>query len=185
MTFKAEGGASIELRYNASNLPTPVSTLKPDGGGPDFRKSRWGMSKAEVIASEGKPGAEQDGKLLYATEVAGLNAAAIFEFDKYSEPNEYLINSAKWVEGLKAKYGTPTPQIEWVNEMFKEDRTKYGLAISAGHLKIRNVWTTPRTNIVQFLVGSNYTISMGIVYGSKALQAEFEQQKKAVERSVF
>lgn len=164
----------------------------------DFRQTKWGMSKEQVIAAEGKPGHDEPDRLLYQTEVAGLKAGIAFEFvngklaratyvlmERYAEPNQYIINSERWVEALKEKYGEPRSDVRWLNDLYRNDQKKYAFAISAGHLVIRNSWETERTKIQHIVNGQNFAISVGIAYTSKELEAELEKKAKEAQKTVF
>lgn len=164
----------------------------------DFRQAKWGMSKEQVVASEGKPASDTPDRLLYQTDVAGLKAAMTFEFvngklakagyalmEKYVEPNQYIINGARWVEGLKEKYGEPKPDTQWLNDLYRNDQKKWAFAISAGHLIVRNSWETERTKIQHIIAGQNFEISVGLYYTSKELESDLEKKAKEVQKSVF
>jgi len=209
VTIKMSGYKTIETKVlpdgtnNCVFGPTlekllDVSAPPNTGSVYDFRQTNWGMSKEQVIASEGKPVSDGPDRLLYQTEVAGLKAGMEFEFlngklasagyvlmEKYVEPNQYIISSNRWLEGLRAKYGEPKANIQWLNDLYRNDQTKYGLAISAGHMLIHNSWETERTNIEHIISGQNFEISVGITYTSKELQAELEKKAKEAQKTIF
>ena len=164
----------------------------------DFRQTKWGMTKEQVIASEGDPIRDEPNLLLYVTSVAGLKTSMGFEFvdgklartiyalmEKYVEPNQYVINSSRWVNGLKNKYGEPQSDIQWLNDLYRSDEKKWEVAISAGHLIIKNFWETERTTIQFVISGKNFKTSAGIVYTSKELGHELDRQSKEAQKSVF
>jgi len=105
--------------------------------------------------------------------------------EKYVEPNQYVVNGARWMEGLKEKYGEPKPDVQWLNDLYRDDQKKYAFAISAGHLIIRNSWETEGTKIQHIITGKNFEISVGINYKSKELGSEVEKRAKEAQRSVF
>jgi hypothetical protein len=164
----------------------------------DFRQTRWGMTKEQVIITEGKSTSDAPDRLVYETDVAGLKAAMAFDFvdgklvsagytlvEKYPEPNQYIINGARWIAGLKETYGEPKPDVEWLNDLYRNDQKKYAFAISAGHLVIRNSWETGRTKIQHIIAGKNFEMSVSIHYTSKELGVEPEKKAKEVQRRVF
>jgi hypothetical protein len=87
----------------------------------DFRKTRWGMTKQEVIKSEkSKAASDEPDSLIYATKILGLDAVLLYEFindklmgsgyiitEKYSNENKYIEEYNDIVAALKKKYGKP------------------------------------------------------------------------------
>ncbi len=189
--------SNLEMEVFAPYTP---STAETDF---DFRQTKWGMSKEQVIAAEGTPVAATEGKdqldqLGYETEVAGLKASTILAFvngkmaragyvllETYAEPNQYVISFGRWLDGLKEKYGAPKPDIQWLNDLYRKDEKKYAFAISAGHLIIRDSWETERTTIQLIMSGKNFQVTVAIIYTSKELQAELEKKEKDLQKKVF
>src|SRR5208283_3101643 len=66
-----------EVLQAAAEESKAVSKAAPEF---DFRQTKWGMSKEQVIATEGKPASDEPEKLLYETKVTGLKAAMTFDF---------------------------------------------------------------------------------------------------------
>ncbi len=182
----------VEMEVLAPYTPSKAETEF------DFRQTTWGMSKEQVIATEGKPISETPDRLLYQTNVAGLKAAMMFEFingklartgydllEKYTEPNQYIITGTRWVEALNEKYGEPKPDVQWLNDLYRNDQKKWAFAISAGHLVIRDSWDTQRTKIQYIVAGTNFEISVVVHYTSKELEAELAKKSKEAQKSVF
>ena len=100
--------------------------------------------------------------------------------EKYVEPNQYVIAGARWMDGLKQKYGESNADIQWLNDLYRSDQKKYAFAISAGHLIIRNSWETERTKIQHIIAGKNFEISVGVSYTSKELGSDLEKKAKNI-----
>lgn len=150
----------------------------------DFRRTRWGMTKEQVIAGEGTPASQTAVGLVYLLQVAGLKSALTYDFEsgrlarakyalleKYSEPSQYVVAAAAWLDALKERYGEPKQEIRWLNNAYRDDSAKYALAIASGHLEVRNMWETPRTRIAYATTGGNGTISVRITYAGRQLAA--------------
>ena len=79
----------------------------------------------------------------------------------------------------------PKPDIQWLNDLYRSDQKKWGLAISAGHLINKNSWETERTTVQFVISGKNFETSVGITYTSKKLGPELDRQSKEAQKSVF
>lgn len=157
-----------------------------DTNEPDFRNARWGMTMSEVRASEtacslrvvGDDGTD----LIGSTSLAGYFAMVGYEFDRagrlvkgiyvldemHTEANRYLDDFDDLKALLTAKYGEPVSDYPiWKNELFKNQRTSWGLAAQMGHVTFGSIWETPRTRITMILTGDNFTVTHGIIYTSK------------------
>jgi hypothetical protein len=164
----------------------------------DFRRTKWCMSKEQVITIEGHPAQDTSDRLIYETDVVGSKVGLTFEFvnnklakagyvliDKYHEPNQYLLTYAKWVSALNEKYGSGKMESNWLNNLYRSDSSKYGFAISAGHLIVKNRWQTKRTEITAVAGGQNFQVSVGVVYLSKELKPELEKKATDAQKRVF
>lgn len=164
----------------------------------DFRKANWGMSVEQVKASEDKkPDFEGDiasGFILsYEVQIDSKDYYCVYFFledklyntgyafsENHTNKNDYIQD----YDGLKGllikKYGEPNKkrllsiydreEIYWGYELYKDDESNWGLAISVGELSYVSIWETPTTEIELILDGDNYEISLRIVYISKELE---------------
>lgn len=169
------------MRYLLFLLITLFLTFKSQS---QVRKTKWGMTKKEVISSESiKPLLNDSDGLAYKVKLAGIEnylfyffnsdgkllAAAYNISEKYASENSYLSDYLNLLEKLQEKYGEGTADMEWSNELFKDEKQKWGLAISAEHLKISHKWETDDTNIMMVISGKNYEVSVSIRYTSTLL----------------
>lgn len=155
----------------------------PDAAG-DFRNARWGMSVAEVKLSEtAKLLDESDGILLYESSLSGLDVFVGYVFtngilvrgkyisvERHSNRNDYITDYNTLKDLLTKKYGAPIDEnVFWLDDLYRDDYSDWGFAVSLGHLKYFDSWETERTAITAALYGDNYEITHGIEYKSKEL----------------
>jgi len=148
----------------------------------DFRKTKWGSSLNEVKKTEtNKISIEATDILSYEETVATFNCDLVYFFNKdtlfaasyifkikHTNKSDYINDYDRLQEILENKYGIPTiDKINWKNDLFKDDKSNYGLAISLGHLEYTSVWNTEVTRIYLELKGENNKIKLNITYESK------------------
>jgi len=152
----------------------------------DFRETTWGTSKEQVKATEdGKPGIEDDTSLAYKATINGKEFACTYSFleDKlyaggyifigeHTNENLYIEDYEDMKETLTKKYGKPKTEIPglWNNDLYKDDKSNWGKAISMGHLVYGASWETSTTRIDFLLWGDNYNIKLALYYTSKELE---------------
>jgi len=151
----------------------------------DFRQTTWGMSKEQVKATEDKkPGFEDDTALGYDVMISGKDFLCNYFFvedklyrsiyslsGKHTNKNLYIDDYEELKEILTKKYDKPKiDKIDWKNDLYKDDKSDWGMAISIGHLVYIATWETPTTIISLALYGDNYKIRLGIGYESKKLK---------------
>jgi len=160
----------------------------------DFRKTNWGMSKEQVKATEDKkPDFEADTMLGYDITISEKDFACIYSFleDKlynsgyfftggHANKNLYIDDYKELKEILTKKYGKPRTDIPglWKNDLYKDDRSHWGMAISVGHLAYGASWETSTTKIDLMLSGDNYKIRLILSYISKELEEWVKQTKE-------
>ncbi|MBN1546463.1 MAG: hypothetical protein JW902_07385 [Syntrophaceae bacterium] len=162
-----------------------------------FRKSKWGMSIAEVKASEPLEVAKEDENFLaYKTSVIGKDVFVAYFFvdnqltraryvlaDSHSNKNDFIIDYEDFKKILIKKYGNPVQDESiWRNDLYKDDYSDWGTAISIGHLIYFSNWKTKDTGISILLSGENYDISCIIEYSSTNFK---ETEKKAQEKKAL
>lgn len=160
----------------------------------DFRKTNWGMSKEQVKATEDKkPDFEADDVLGYKVMVNEKDFRCIYCFleDKlycsgyffageHTNKNLYIDDYKELKEILTKKYGKPKMDIPglWKNDLYKDDKSHWGMAISVGHLVYGASWETSTTKIDLLLSGDNYKIELVLSYTSKELEEWVKQVKE-------
>ena len=149
-------------------------TLNANDSSYNFRKTKWGMNKQEVRKSENMELITENKtpygsyQLIYIGDVASLNCKIVYDFlndklvramykfeDKNIGMNDYISDFFKLKDTLQLKYGIPTnDDTLWTNKQYKNDRSKWGQAISIGDLMICATWKLEETTISLALMGS-------------------------------
>ena len=155
----------------------------PDKAG--FRSSSWGAAIEEVKAQEKTDlVVDNDDLLAYKTAVGGLPSLAVFDFVdghlvmgryvidvEHANQNSFLTDFNSLKDLLKKKYGpTSTSNAYWQNELFHDDYSQWGLAISIGHVSFFETWDEAETQIELQLHGDNHQVKLCVMYRSKALK---------------
>ena len=136
----------------------------------DFRNTRWGVSKEDVLGSEsGEPVVKIDSQIGYFTEILDKNIYVAFIFDNehlisalyaLRDMRENLDDSLKDFEDFKKtlimKYGEPNAGQGdiWADPSFRDedtlkalllDRSKYEAALRKGQILHAAMWKTDKT----------------------------------------
>ena len=163
-----------------------------------FRKTKWGMSSAEVKATEPLEIAKEEENLLaYKNSVIGKDVFVVYFFiedqltraryalaESHSNKNDFITDYEDFKKILTKKYGKPNQDESlWRNDLYKDDHSGWGTAISLGHLIYFSNWKTNNTEISNILSGENYNISCIVEYSSTNLKKieKKAQEKKALE----
>jgi len=164
----------------------------------DFRKTNWGMSREQVKATErGEIISETEDEVDFMVPDFGDNFECGHFFledklyrstylftGKFTNKNNYINEYEKWKKILIEKYGKPKEDYgaKWWNDLYKNDKQNWGMALSLGHLVYATQWETTTTEIGIMLGGNNYQIYFGIFYESKKLK---EWAKKLKEKETL
>ena len=159
----------------------------------DFRNTRWGMSPAQVRASEsGEPAQEfENGAgFVYDKTVAEMKCTIAYVFvrgllvrarytfhEEYSDLNQYTVDREKLHNILNSKYaGADYDETTFIanKDYYSRNPDKIGRGFATGDINRRSLWQTERTDINLYLSGDNYKIELFVEYGSR-LHAGFAQ----------
>jgi len=166
-----------------------TNTPEPEREG--YGNALWGMSAAEVKALVKGAPEEVEGGFAVESTVAGHPAIVMYGFtqdkltlvlvmftDSHIESNHYISDWKELKDLLGQKYGVPV-EIEWVwiNDLFKDDPTQYGTAVSAEQLVIYETWKTEQTEIEHSLAGRNFQVIHKILYQSRQHQGLREEEQ--------
>lgn len=193
-TFKAKKVGEIE-----KEIPRPkISTT-------GFRKVMWGMSAEQAKEIETaefvkrvKGGGDFKGLdiLFYTSNISGLDCAVVYYFadnmltrarylitEEHANENLYIEDFVKIKNQLVEKYGSPDrDDTIWSNDLYQDDPSEYGMAVSVGHLMYVAEWYPPETIIQLLLRGDNYNVSLWVEYiGEDFREFEKKIRKKAQE----
>jgi hypothetical protein len=160
-----------------------------------FRKSRWGMSPDEVKAAETADLLrEGDGLIIYDGKVLGLDCAILYILvhdqlvrakyvvtAEHSNKTAYLSDFDSLKEMLTKKYGEPAQDnVYWKNDLYRDDYSEWGMAVSIGHLSFFTTWDMDETTVILALNGDNFEINLNIEYTSNELgRLESEAKEQA------
>ena len=170
----------------------------------NFRKTVWGMARESVkLTEKRKPIIDKGNNLAYNDTLIGLNMGVFYNFvenklvragygvvEEHSNKNLYIQDYKELKGVLLEKYGEPSDkwfggdkykEITWLNDLYKDDPSHWGFAISLGHLVYQSCWETDETDIVLRLSGDNYEIQLNLVYFSKKLK-DLEEKEKEKEK---
>jgi hypothetical protein len=160
----------------------------------DFRGFSWGNLLADVKSNEKSTFVrqEKDDVLTYDDKLAGSDVFVNYQFNdnnklvsgtytftkKYSNPQLYIQDYAKFRSLLITKYGNPVLDREdWRGNITPYEKENYGQAISDGELTLYSVWKTPRSEIKIILLTRNNIPFLEIYYTAKSLD-ELENKEE-------
>ena len=171
--------SDVERLFVVTNIATLHEEEKQEK---QFREARWGMSKEEIIRLEGAPDQmvelgelemmmyqerikEMDCFIEYVFEKHRLIKGKYNFFVKHEYKNDYFRDYKKVKEYLTEINGkSPLDNINWLNPQYKEDYSKWGLALSLGHLEYNSLWSSDKTEIQLRLYGENDQIKLEAEY---------------------
>ena len=166
--------------------PNPIDARKYD-----FRHATWGMTREEVIASEGKqPDFTDKNAIVYKGKLLSMDALISYIFasgqlvrakyilkTEHSNKQLYIQDFNKIITVLTQKYGSPEKDKVYITDnLYNDDE---GMAYATGRKYRFVVWEGTNTEIWAALMGDNYEISPSVEYKSNKLEnLEKEQNKK-------
>lgn len=171
---------------------TKIETLQ-DGKGmkKHFRQAQWEMTQNQVLRLEGNPVVKEksDGLdvMRYKENVKEMDCWVeyIFKEDKLSKAKYIFLVDHEYKSLYFGDYKkvkeflteiheqSPLTNVNWMNPTHKEDYSKWGLAVSLGHLEYSAIWNLPETEIVLRLFGKNNKVNLIVDY-TRILQKEKE-----------
>jgi hypothetical protein len=112
-----------------------------------------------------------------------LVAGRYIFLSEHSNKNLYINDYDDIKESLIKKYGQPNvDRPVWNNDLYKNDPSEWGMAISVGHLSYTAGWQLANTQIILHLGGDNYDITLGLDYHS-TLKSHEDLRTKAKEKA--
>jgi len=169
---------------------TKIITIKGEEESPEeklrsqnyFRKTYWGMSKAKILELEGEPPHQEKSYGLdiirYQQKIRNIDCLIVYIFaenklikakyiflEEHKFKNRHIGDYKKIKDWLTEMHGMPKgSNVTWRNDLYKEDFSKWGLAVSLGHLEYSSLWKTPKTEILLSLSGENEKVSLDAEY---------------------
>ncbi len=171
----------IVVALIAINIITKAQTASKD-----FRGFSWGNLLTQVKTNETANivSQDKDDLLTYTDELAGSEVLVNYQFNdnnklvsgtytftkKFSNPQLYIQDYAKFTKLLTEKYGTPKLAREvWSTNTPQNEKENYGQAVADGHLTLYSVWNTARSEIKIILLTKNSVPYLQIHYTARSL----------------
>ncbi|MBN1578580.1 MAG: hypothetical protein JW913_18600 [Chitinispirillaceae bacterium] len=147
----------------------------------DFRKVRWGMSGKEVLASEeSTPVKNEPSEIEYKVQFLGYDCVVTYSLvndaltragflirQPHVDPALYYKDYEDLKRYLAPLYGIAvSDKCDWKNEMYRDDRSKWGFAVSLGFLACGTQWRSNRTQITLAISGGNHQIATNLDYAA-------------------
>ncbi|MCC6712998.1 MAG: hypothetical protein IT344_06505 [Candidatus Dadabacteria bacterium] len=171
----------------------------------DFRKTRWGMSPAQVKLTENSiptgegPVPPYDFALTYNGKLGELDAEIGYMFtdDKlvlggyavtvqYDDPAQYAKNYETVKAALTEEYGAPALEdAYWKDDASQTGPEGYGKAVAEGALLLQAAWREPGTEIFLTLEGKSGQTVLSALYYSTELNPRVEERRLQQELKEF
>ena len=162
----------------------------------DFRNATWGMDAASVKNTETtKIISEDQFKIVYDCLLADIKGNIIYTFTTkgqlmrskylltphYFSMNNYIKDYKLFEELLTSKYGDVVKK-SVVNTSNKSNITEndWSALLVSGQLRIENIWSTPKTNILLTLSKTGDKPTIQIDYISKEFNDKDMRERKAI-----
>ncbi|UCE42922.1 MAG: hypothetical protein JSV17_08230 [Candidatus Aminicenantes bacterium] len=148
----------------------------------NFRNTRWGMDKAQVVRIEGYPNHRENSGGLdiiqYSQKILNMDcmigyvfaynklAKAKYSFlAKYKDKNQYIHSFEKIKNILQQKYGKPkSEKVLWHDKRYQGDHSNWGLALSQGHLEFSSLWKDSETEVQLRVYGGRGRVFLVALY---------------------
>lgn len=169
---------------------TKKSTIMKEGREPgaraesatNFRNTRWGMDKAEVVRIEGRPDHDENSGgmdiIQYPQRVLDMDCIVgyVFAYNKlakakysflarYEDKNQYIRNYEKLKDVLIQKYGKPSSEKTlWQDKYYQNVRSQWGEALSRGQVEFDSLWRDAETEIQLRAYGGRDRVYLIILY---------------------
>lgn len=191
MIATTEAGITVLLCKDGTWTSTEPRVLQSKEG---FRKAPWGASVVEVKALEGNdPLLEESDCLIFKIKLGRFNCQAVYIFvgnqlvrgkylvvDEYQNQTNYLTVYDELKESVSKKYGAPVgDETYWLNDLYRDDYSEWGMAVGCGHLSKFANWETLESRINVGLMGENFDVHVSVEYTGKAFEGLESSVKEA------
>ena len=148
-----------------------------------FRNTSWGMSRAQVkVAERIKTIAhESDTVVGYVDAIRNIDVLVAYKLtkdiltsgmylvvEKHPYDNDFIWDYNTLQDLLRQKYGPPKKdKIVWRNDQYRDNPSRYGMAIRVGHLRYFSEWETSDTLINLLLEEMDQEITLSLKYSSR------------------
>ena len=189
-TGMTKSGYVLDSSVKRLFVATKIITIKGEEERPEekfnsenyFRRTYWGMSEEQVVELEGKPSHQEKSDGLdiieYRQKIMEMECLIEYIFagnrlikakyvflEQHEFKNQYISDYKRIKDWLTGKHGMPKGNnITWRNDLYRDYYSKWGEAISLGHLIYSSFWMTPVTEILLTLSGENNKVSLEVEY---------------------
>jgi len=154
----------------------------------NFDEMNWGVSKKQVVESEGKPTSQTKARsgdtLVYGQKVINFDCDIEYCFatnklhqTRFSFAGDSRDHSAclddyrKVKDALIRRFGKPAEEkMDWRDSSSKEDFSSWATAVGLGQLELSSRWLTPKTEITARLAGGDGETSLIVLFTGRPLQ---------------
>jgi hypothetical protein len=191
---KSTALAAAALMIIAALIPSAYAQTDPNH---DFRKTRWGMSPAQVkLTEDSAPVSETklppyDLAISYWGKYEEFDAEIGYMFtndklvlggyaitNKYPDPNQYIKDYEKLKGVLTAEFGKPAQDEKtWNEEPHTDKPEEYGKAVTEGKLILQTAWNRPQTQIFLTLEGGNVNTIISVLFYSVKLNPRVTERE--------
>jgi predicted porin len=159
------------------------------------------MTQSDVISSEEKmdPVERTENMITYKTQISNKNVLLNYLFaqdklvgafykldDNYLNSDHFIQTYLQFKRILTEKYGLPSEEFtNWLNDTYRNNRKKWGLAMSLGHTEYATFWKTQNTTIECSLREENYNILCILKFWSIGHSHLLEEGNKESKMDLF
>ena len=160
-----------------------------------FRGYEWGTSLDEIKQKEITSdmvenvdyGLFENRLFILNSKVSSYDASIAFEFDsnnklisggytlseKHTDDSGYYDDFIDLTELYTKKYGKPQENDVWKNDLYKDDKSKWGFAAACGHVSFFRYWEADDGSEIYILLrGDNFETSTVILYKQPEYNSE-------------
>ncbi|HET9492020.1 MAG TPA: hypothetical protein VFR64_20005 [Methylomirabilota bacterium] len=102
---------------------------------------------------------------------------------KPAHDSQYITDYEELQKLLTEKYGPPVKERTiWKEDLFRDDRSRWHMAVAAGHLVMGSEYATAGSKITVLLFGREFKITLTLSYESKELGKLIEAARDAEKR---
>lgn len=100
--------------------------------------------------------------------------------EEYQNQTNHLTDYDELKTLVSKKYGAPTKdETYWLNDLYQDDYTEWGMAVGCGHLSKFATWETADSKINVAIYGENFNVSVSVEYVGKAFEGLEDAAKES------
>lgn len=188
---------SFSVQRQADALFAEMGVQRPPKKEPEVFGLTWGATRARVMTEKGQPMESNQTSLTYKANVSGNDALVylVFVGDKlarvtyvfevtHTNNNLFTYDFELIDSELRKKYGAPAITGPfWRDNLYKDDRSHWGMAVATGRMYMSSEWTNATSVINHRLIGDNFSITHGIDYKAREFALAISQAAQKQDQS--